>query len=355
LLKKAGIVVAGAAAGVLALSPLAFATGPDDPDEPGGRGGTSTFAGDSTRLEGNRFCNVEQESAGLLGPVLPPSNLSCADVDIDAGVDDPSGPPGPGPEPEAVVVYNSIPDALPRSVQSLGFQANSVSEWGDEVGLESVPDPVLRSLEVVLVSWACQSGRWVNDNCVTTPGATFDHPITANIYAVDESGPTPTPGALLASQTQVSTIPYRPSADPVNCTGANAGQWFDPSTGTCHDGHTYRLTITFDGNTPLPETVIWTIAFNTTGSGPDPIGQAPCYTGPDGCDYDFLNLGARTFPGAPFEGVDIDPNAVFLDSTFPTLYCDGGAGGIGFLRLDAPCWGGSTPLGKITAETSAPV
>ncbi|MEU3724965.1 hypothetical protein [Streptomyces sp. NPDC031705] len=33
--------------------------------------------------------------------------------------------------------------------------------------------------------------------CTTTPGARFTHPITTNIYAVDESGTTPVPGALL--------------------------------------------------------------------------------------------------------------------------------------------------------------
>jgi hypothetical protein len=359
MLKKAAIVVAVAAAGVLTLSPLAFGTAADDPDGSDGSGGTSASSGDSVSLEGNRFCNVDQGSAGLLGPVLAPSNVSCSDVDIDVDADDPSPPPGPDPEPEPelAVVYSSIPDDLPGNVTSLGFRSYRVSEWGDEVGLEPVPNPELRSLEVVMSSWACQSGRAANDNCVTTPGATFDHPITANIYAVDESGPTSMPGPLLASQTQVAAIPYRPSADPVNCTGANVGQWFDASAGTCEDGYAFRLTITFDDNVPLPDTVIWTIGFNTTASGSDPIGPAPCTSGPGACPYDYLNLGALTFPGAPFEGVDIDPNATFLDSTNAAVYCDGGAGGLGFLRLDTaatPCWEGNTPLGEITVETTAP-
>lgn len=132
---------------------------------------------------------------------------------------------------------------------------------------------------------------------------------------MDESGPTPTPGPLLATQTELSSIPYRPSADPVNCTGPNAGQWLDPSDNTCRDGFAQTHDQLTD-NTPLPDQVIWTVAFNTTNFGPNPIGPVPCSTRPDNCDYNWSNVGERTFPGAPFEGTNTDPDAAFLDSSW---------------------------------------
>jgi hypothetical protein len=358
VLKKAGIVVATAAAGVLALAPLAFATGADD------RGDGTSISVEDRAAERNQVnrCDVEQDATatGLLGPILSLPSQSqqgnCVNLG-DGSTYRPPPPPGPGPGPgpggESEIVYSSIPDDLPVQVPSLGFQANGTSQLGDHVGLESGAGSVLESVEVVLVSWACESGNWVSDNCATTPGATFDHPITVNVHAVDNSGAVPAPGPLLASQTEVSSIPYRPSADPVNCIGANAGQWFDPSDSTCHDGFVHRVTIDFTGNTVLPAEVIWTVAFNTTTFGPNPIGPQPCFTSPDNCDYNWLNVGAETFPGAPFAGTDINPDAAFLDSDYAPTYCDGGAGGTGFLRYDtAPgCWSGNIPLGTITART----
>jgi hypothetical protein len=224
------------------------------------------------------------------------------------------------------------------------FQAQRTSEFGDEVQFGDT-ERELASIEVVMSSWACESGSMTT--CTTTPGATFTHPITMNIYAVDESGATAAPGALLASRTENSVIPFRPSADNTNCTG---GRWFNTATGTCHNGLAFRLEFDFPAGTTLPERVIWTVAYNTTHAGANPIGTgAACYSTPTGCPYDSLNVGAQTFPGAPYQGIDVDPDAVFLNSTDPAAYCDGGAGGTSVLRFDSPCWTDYKPLGKITA------
>ncbi|WP_049573570.1 hypothetical protein [Streptomyces sp. SBT349] len=256
----------------------------------------------------------------------------------------------PKPPGKAEVIYDSIPETLPANVPSLGYQATGTSEFGDEVGFESTTHRKLKSLEIVLSSWACESGTWNTGDCETAPGATFRHPVTVNIYEVDNTGPTPEPGTLLASQTQRARIPYRPSADPVNCTGTNAGRWYDAATDTCNFGIAEAVAFDFGATTVLPDEVIWTVAFNTSGFGADPIGTGTaCYASPEGCPYDVLNVGAQTFPGAPFEGIDIDPDAAFLDSAAPTSYCDGGTAGTGFLRLDAPCWTDNTPLARITA------
>ncbi|MGW7331876.1 hypothetical protein ACWGIU_25465 [Streptomyces sp. NPDC054840] len=253
------------------------------------------------------------------------------------------------------ITYSSIPKQLPGNVTSLGFEAASTNEFGDEVELAPQTGTVrtLKTLRVVLSSFACQTGTWSAGNCGTTAGATFSHPMTANIYAVDNSGPTPTPaGAPLATVTVTPDIAYRPAADPFNCTGADAGKWFSAKEQKCYNGFAQTVQFKFP-KVDLPDQVIWTVAFNTTHSGYSPIGEsAACYTADGGCPYDSLNVGAQTFPGAPFAGTDVDPNGVFLNSDSGSEYCDGGAGGTGTLRLDTPCWTGFTPLGEIRTQSN---
>jgi hypothetical protein len=263
----------------------------------------------------------------------------------------PSPAHGAPPPPGGRTVYSSIPPRLPGHVRSLGFQANAVSEFGDEVGLARTGERrILRNMRVVMDSWACQSGHWFSGDCLTAAGAVYRHPITANIYAVNNSGAATTPGALLASTTHVFNIPYRPSAANLRCTGVNAGRWFSPADNTCYDGRALTIDFGFPYGTTLPDRVIWTVAFNTTQYGRHPLGtNAPCFSSPGGCGYDFLNAGAQTFPGSPYAGTDIDPNGAFLSSVTGFAYCDGGAGGTGFLRLDTGCWAGSIPLAQITA------
>src|SRR3954465_6176977 len=89
--------------------------------------------------------------------------------------------------------YSSIPQIVPGNVASLGFEATSTAEFGDEVGL-SPGRRVLHSLRVVMSSQRCQTRTSPGNVCVTTPGSYFTHPITANIYAVDGSTGTPRPG-----------------------------------------------------------------------------------------------------------------------------------------------------------------
>jgi hypothetical protein len=111
MLKKAGIVVATAAAGLLAMSPLAFA-GDDydrdhhhDWDRDRDRGSSqgievegNIFQRDNFELEDNVFCNFEGEF-GLVDPLGPgPQNIQCSEVEI---------------EEDAVVVPPVIPPVIP--------------------------------------------------------------------------------------------------------------------------------------------------------------------------------------------------------------------------------------------------
>jgi hypothetical protein len=261
---------------------------------------------------------------------------------------------------DTTVAYNAMPfDVVNCLNPALGFEAQSASEFGDEVGLAGTARTLV-SLSVDFQSFACQSGHWNTGDCASAANATFQWPITANIYAVNTgsacgTAPSPCPGALLATTTQTQTIPYRPSATPT-CP-ANSGPapvgaaWFNPLAprgGACQNSIGKVLTFSFPAGITLPDQVIWTVAFNTSDYGSVPQRPQPCNSTSVGCPYDSLNVGDKTYPNAPYAGTDIDPNGVFLNSTSASAYCDNGAAGTGFLRLDTPCWTGFRPLGEIT-------
>jgi hypothetical protein len=249
-------------------------------------------------------------------------------------------------------IYNNIQNPLPGNVPSYGFAANALSELGDRIGFAGT----LRyasSATLVMSSWGCQSGHWTTNDCVTTPGATFTHPITINLYKVGAGN---APGTLLGSVTQVFTMPYRPSADSVNCTGADAGKWYDSSSNTCFNGKAF--TITFDLSSlhlVLPDSIIYGVAYNTSNYGYTPIGQATaCYTTSAGCPYDSLNVGATDGPMVPSVGTNPAQDDGYANSSYAGWYCDSGAGGTGSFRLDQGCWAGYKPEIKFVA-TETPV
>ncbi len=267
-----------------------------------------------------------------------------------------------------VAAYNAIPfNAADCSPPSYGFDSTGINELGDGVNLATGTGRILVSLNVVFSSFACGvSGTWYdsNDPCVTDPAnPTFQLPITANIYAVQTTGcpggVIACPGALLATVSPTQTIPFRPSADSMRCPNT-PDQWFNPnditdsvtSPGKCESGIATVLTFTFTSPVALPDQVIWTVAFNTTQYGANPIGTgAACFSSAPGCAYDFLNVGTKTYSGSPYAGSSIDPTGAFANAV-SGFYCDGGAGGAGFLRLDTlpspgECWTGFTPLGEV--------
>lgn len=244
--------------------------------------------------------------------------------------------PAPG---ATVVAYDAIPAPLPGNLASLGYEATSTSEFGGLVQLAATngPNPVV---SVVMSSWGCEDGGGVT--CVTSPGASFDHPLTLNVYA---RGPGDAPGALLATQTKTFSIPYRPSAHPL------CGSAWSPDGGvTCFNGK--AVTVSFDAlAVPLPDELVITIAYNTTHHGYAPIGEAaPCYTESGGCGYDSLNVGVR---GVPTTGAQPRPSDAYLNSTSGSSYCDNGVLGTGSLRLDAGCWATFQPNFRIEAAAQS--
>lgn len=179
---------------------------------------------------------------------------------------------------EGGTAFGNVPDTVPSNLPSYGPEAYGFNEWGAQLALAGTARN-LTAATVTMSSWACESGAWNTNDCATTPGATFDVPITFNVYAV---GAANSVGSLITSKTQTFAIPYRPSVDSVNCTG---GRWYDGSG--CFNGKAVNITFDFAGEA-LPDNVIFGITFDTTNFGYSPLGSGPNPT-------DSLNI--ATYPG----------------------------------------------------------
>ena len=234
------------------------------------------------------------------------------------------------------VVFDSLPASDPGNYPSLGFQATQTAEMGEAIHLGGT-DRRLASIEVGFSSWACETGGMSTHDCATTPGDTFTHPVTVNVY---ESGDANGPGALVASQTDAMAAPYRPSQDDVHCTGADAGKWFDGTA--CFSGDYFTHVFAFPEAVTLPDDIVVSVAFSTTSAGPDKALYPG--TGP----YSSLNVAVRDDGVLPAVGSVPDLNAMYIDSTWTGGYCDAGAAGTGTLRLDTDatgeCWAGASPI-----------
>jgi hypothetical protein len=220
--------------------------------------------------------------------------------------------------------YDSVPATLPPSWLSLGYEATQTAEFGDLVELGGT-NRDLASITVGLVDWACETGGGAT--CLTTPGATWTHPITVNVYA---EGTPPTPGTLLGTVTQTVTVPYRPSADPTNC-GVGATTWYNPTTATCHNGFAFTATFDFSALVlSVPDRILVTVAYNTEHYGATPMAA----TGP----YNSLNVALATT--SPTVGSDVDADSMYWNTSTAGWYADGGVGGVGTLRADDGGWAG---------------
>lgn len=231
----------------------------------------------------------------------------------------------------ATVIYDSIPGPLPPNVPSLGYQATQTSEFGDLIQFGGT-NRVLGQVTVGMSDWALASDYPAFPG---STGPTWNHPLTLNLYAVDNSGPNPAPGTLIASRTQTFAIPWRSPADPT-CPGGTAWR---ASDGNCYNGLAFTVAFDFTG-TAVPNQIIYGVAFNTQTWGANPIG-AP---GP----YVSLNFGLAQLP--PSVGSNPFPDTAYWNTQTAGNYADGGAGGVGTFRRDTN-W---TPFsGAVTFESQA--
>lgn len=252
------------------------------------------------------------------------------------------------------VVYNSLAPAQ-GNIPSLGGQAYQFGQIGNEVTATRAAK--LASVVVTLSTWGCQSGGWSTADCHTTPGAKFTEPITLNFYQAPATDPATQPdipgsglpGSLIASVTKTFSIPYRPSMNATKCSGSSPydglGAWFDTANETCFAGMMTNITFSLSSlNISLPKTFVYGIAYNTTSYGADPYGTGTaCFSTPQGCGYDSLNVGLSNDPANLNKGTDPYPGTLWWDTQTAGYYCDEGVAGTGTFRFDSPsttpCWG----------------
>lgn len=235
----------------------------------------------------------------------------------------------------ATLVYDNQPSMLPGNVVSVPFEAASTSEFGGLVGLAGTARKS-PSVSVVLSSWACQNLEG-GSACTTTPGTTFNWPITLNVY---ELGAGNEPGAKIASVTQTVAVPFRPSANNKRCTPNAEGAvgWGK----NCFHGKAFKVTFELPDVT-LPNEAIVSVAYNTTD-----YGYAPTHSADIG--EDSLNVGITETPTAPSVGTDPLPEDGYVNSSWSNMY--GGLGTLGTFSLAGPSGylEGLQPLIKVKAK-----
>ena len=231
------------------------------------------------------------------------------------------------------VIYNSLLTPLPGNLPSQPFEAQAVSEFGNAVNFSSGASHAIIKVVVTMSSWGCATGSWYLNTCNTPEDSSFSLPITLNVYGPSTDGTNP--GAKIASVTNTFKIDYRPSASPM-CTGPDAGKWYDKSSKTCFNG--LAQNITFDvKNVKVGSSAIFGIAYNTTDYGYAPIGhRAACFSTPQGCGYDSLNVALTQDPTDVTVGTSVVPGKLWLASTSAGTYADNGAAGLGAFRIDSP-------------------
>jgi hypothetical protein len=246
-------------------------------------------------------------------------------------------------------IYDSTTSPLSQALPSEGFEADALSQLGNQITFSTGSGRILTSAVVSLDSWACTSGTW-ESGCDTTTGATFAEPVTLNLYKVGADNAV---GAKIASITQTFNIPYRPSADSsytTDCASDAAAQgipvsefsgtWYDSADGNCYNGLATNVTFTL-GHTKVPANVIYGIAYNTSDYGSAPYGDSTaCHATTQGCPYDSLNFGFTTTSNEPSVGSDNVPGTVYQNSADAGNYCNDTDPGV--FRIDEPATGGSS-------------
>lgn len=225
-------------------------------------------------------------------------------------------------------IYNDIPSPLPAHLPSQPFQAQQTAEFGDLIQFAGT-NRALTNVTVVLDDGA-KAADWLG-SCPVSSSCTVSgwmHPITLNLYNVDNSGSNPAPGTLIAARTQTFAIPWNP--------GVNSGLSF---------------TVSFDfTGVTVPNQIIYGVAYNTQTWGAPPIGVP----GP----FISLNVGVNNSGGpAPYGPPSVGsrpfPDTAYWNTSTGSLYADNGVGGVGIFRRDTGWTPYSAAASFETADVSA--
>jgi hypothetical protein len=234
----------------------------------------------------------------------------------------------------AEVVYNNIPEPLPGNMASWAFEATQTSEFGGAVELAGTArkNPVVT---VTMSSWACQNLQ-PGAACSTTPGSSFEWPITVNVY---ELGVGNTVGAKLTTQTNTYKIPYRPSASKKCTPNSEGAVGWGPK---CFHGKTHNIKFHLKGFT-IPAKAIISVAYNTSD-----YGYAPTH-GPD-VGQNSLNVAVReTAEPGTVVGSMPAPTDAYLYSATASNYCANPLG-VNTFAASKGCWTGEQPSFAISAR-----
>lgn len=245
----------------------------------------------------------------------------------------------------AEVIYNNIPSSLPGNFASYGNEAYSMKEFGGQVEFAGTArqNP---TVTVAMSSWACQSGSWAGPyECRTPkPNKDFKVPVTFRVYE---------PGELvnpIVTKTKTFKMPYRPSANPVKCPGPG-GRWYDEESHQCFHGKAFTISIKLKAR--MPKKAIITVSYNTSHHGYSPIGETACNTTTEGCPYDSLNVAIlEPAEKKPLEEVGSvpTPEDVYVNSTYPEMFCTSGTEGT-FGPASCPVfWEGAQPVIEVSAS-----
>ena len=197
----------------------------------------------------------------------------------------------------AEVVYNNVPAKLPGNFASIGLAATSTTEFGGEIELAGTArrQP---TITVVMSSWACQSGGWNTEDCLTPkPNKGFKVPLTVNVYNAAELSEGP-----VGTATKSVKMLYRPS-DSNKCEG---GRWYDAAEETCFHGFAFPVSVKLPKLKKMPKLAVVSFSYPHS-SGPATSLNVSTSEPSEGT----LSLG-----GQPVE-------EWFANSTWSEMYCPG--------------------------------
>jgi hypothetical protein len=135
------------------------------------------------------------------------------------------------------VLYSSLPEAGTVSIPSVGVEAYSFNQIGNEVILTR--RATAHHVSVTMVDWACQHGAWNTGDCITTPGTTYPTTITLTLYRASTTNSSTgevTPGTPITHIMRTCNIKFRPSSNPTCGMENGVVTEFRGSDGQCHHG-----------------------------------------------------------------------------------------------------------------------
>jgi hypothetical protein len=245
------------------------------------------------------------------------------------------------------VVYSNVPNTLAGNYASVGPEAYFYAEFGGQMELAGTArnKPIV---EAVMSSWGCQFGSWSSGTCETPkPKKKVKIPVTLKMYEVGEKNKV---GEQLGEVTKTFAMPYRPSESPGKCA---SGRWFDEKEAVCYHGLAFKIKFPALKVLRMPKRLIIGLSYNTSDSGPNPIGPTECNTKSAGCFYDSLNIGlAEESEG--LLAVGNDPTEPYINVRTPAAeeVCSPNEPDVGkFALTECPSfWENSQPLIKITGH-----